>query len=238
MKNVPVHKSVRWLVAIALAGIGYSLWSLIRIFPWDAATPEEVEAARHQVIQTDKLNALLVNAALDRTSLKVRYDGQYMPITYPNGDVPSSIGVCTDEVVRCYRTLGIDLQRLVHEDLRAHFSEYPSLWGLTEPDTNIDHRRVPNLQKFLSRQGASLPVSSDPNDYQPGDLVTYMFSGNRPHIAIVVPAPTAGQCPWIMHNRGFGPKMENQLFKWQPTGHYRWRPQGPITPATPPVSVP
>lgn len=166
----------------------------------------------------------LVHAALDRTANTVRYDGAYLKIPYPGGDVPAEMGVCTDEVIRSYRVLGFDLQKLVHEDMKKHFSAYPKHWGLPRPDTNIDHRRVPNLQTFFKRKGASLPVTQNPADYRPGDLITCTVAGRLPHIALVVPAPDGGDTPWIVHNIGSGPKLENRLFEFPLTGHYRWHP--------------
>lgn len=212
----------RWLIAIAVVCLVGSLLIASLIFPWRAASADQVEAARRNIDRSDAHVAAFVDAALDRTRLKVRYDGTYTPIGYPGGDVSSSIGVCTDEVIRSYRVLDIDLQQLVHEDMKAHFDEYPKLWALKTTDSNIDHRRVPNLQAYLTRQGASLPVTENANDYNAGDLVTCMVRGNRPHIAIVVPSPRPGERPWIMHNCGFGPKMEDKLFAWKLTGHYRW----------------
>lgn len=166
----------------------------------------------------------LVHAALDRTANTVRYDGAYLKIRYPGGDVPAEMGVCTDEVIRSYRVLGFDLQKLVHEDMKKHFSAYPKHWGLPRPDTNIDHRRVPNLQTFFKRKGAALPVTQNPADYRPGDLITCTVAGRLPHIALVVPAPDGGDTPWIVHNIGSGPKLENRLFEFPLTGHYRWHP--------------
>src|SRR5690606_32217659 len=113
---------------------------------------------------------VLVAAANERTLHQVRYDGAYVAIAYPGGDVPPDQGVCTDVIVRAYRAMAVDLQRLVHEDMKSHFAAYPSqrIWGLTKPDTNIDHRRVPNLQTFFSRHGRTLPISDKGADYQPG----------------------------------------------------------------------
>ena len=132
-------------------------------------------------VQAELLSAQLVKAALERTAHVVRYDGSYRSISYPNGDVPDNIGVCTDVVIRSYRKLGIDLQKLVHEDMRSSFDDYPSrrIWGLDRTDSNIDHRRVPNLQAFFSRHGENLEVSSSAENYLPGDLVTWMLPGNR-----------------------------------------------------------
>ena len=165
----------------------------------------------------------LVDAALERTRHAVRYDGSYHAIPYPNGDVPANIGVCTDVLVRSYRAIGIDLQRLVHEDMSADFDAYPRNWGLSRPDTNIDHRRVPNLRRFFERHGESLGVSDDPRDYKPGDIVSWMLPGNNPHIGIVTNEMSAdGERPLIVHNIGLGPKKDDMLFLFEITGHYRY----------------
>ncbi len=169
--------------------------------------------------------AELVKAALERTEHVVIYNGSYRRIDYPGGDVPSHFGVCTDVVIRAYRSLGVDLQKKVHEDIRANFSKYPSrrIWGLTRPDTNIDHRRVPNLQTFFTRHGKTLPVTRNAVDYKPGDLVTWMLPKNLPHIGIVTDKinPRTGN-PKIVHNIGWGPKLEDMLFDYPITGHYRY----------------
>lgn len=164
--------------------------------------------------------------AEERTKHHVVYDGHYYPITYPNGDIPADKGVCTDVVIRAYRALGYDLQKSVHEDMIANFAAYPSrrLWGLTAPDANIDHRRVPNLQVFFRRHGTMFPVSRDPMDYEPGDLVTWLLPGNLPHIGIVSSRKN-GDNPLIVHNIGSGPNIEDMLFKYQITGHYRFKPK-------------
>ncbi len=169
----------------------------------------------------------LVEAALERTNYQVQYNGAYVKIKYPGGDVPSSTGVCTDVVIRSYRKLGVDLQQLVHEDMTKNFSAYPArqIWGQSKPDANIDHRRVPNLRAFLSRYGVSLKVSANPADYLPGDLVTWMLPGNLPHIGIVTNLYSAeGNRPLIVHNIGAGPELEDMLFDFPITGHYRYQP--------------
>jgi uncharacterized protein YijF (DUF1287 family) len=164
----------------------------------------------------------LVAAAIERTNHEVRYDGSYRRIGYPGGDVPLDVGVCTDLVVRAYRAVGVDLQKLVHEDMSSAFSAYPALWGLSRPDPNIDHRRVPNLQTFLKRRGAELPISSNAGDYLLGDLVTWMLPGNLPHIGIVSGIRSASGHPMVVHNIGRGPEIEDALFKFEITGHYRY----------------
>jgi len=167
----------------------------------------------------------LGTAAIERTRHQVRYDGRYLAISYPGGDVPADTGVCTDVVIRAYRTLGTDLQVAVHQDMLRHFDAYPSGWGLTQPDTNIDHRRVPNLQVFFTRHGKVLPMSKDPKDYAPGDLVTWMLAGNRPHIGIVTSRKDLfSKNLLVAHNAGAGPKLEDVLFAWPMTGHYRYTP--------------
>lgn len=167
----------------------------------------------------------LVQAAMERTKLTVRYEPAYVRLDYPNGDVPADTGVCTDEIIRSYRQLGFDLQKLVHEDMKRAFAAYPKIWGLKSTDKNIDHRRVPNLQTFFKRRGAALPVTQNAADYRPGDLITCTVPPHLPHIAIVVPAPDGGETPWIVHNIGQGPKCENRLFEFPLTGHYRFHPK-------------
>jgi uncharacterized protein len=168
----------------------------------------------------------LVDAARRQTLAKVTYDGAYVRIGYPMGDVPPDRGVCTDVVIRAYRAIGIDLQVLVHEDMRANFGSYPRLWGLSRPDTNIDHRRVPNLQKFLERANARVTGAGGLASYQPGDLVTWMLPGNLPHIGIVSDRRAAGtDRPLMIHNIGAGPKEEDMLQAYPVTGHYRFRVQ-------------
>lgn len=164
-------------------------------------------------------------AAIDRAHLTVRYDPAYVRIAYPNGDVPANTGVCTDEVIRSYRTLGIDLQKEVHEDMLQNFSAYPNQrrWQLARTDSNIDHRRVPNLQVFFSRKGQSLPITTRPEDYFPGELVTWDLGRGVPHIGIVVNKKSPdGQRYLIEHNIGAGPKIEDTLFSFKITGHYRY----------------
>ena len=171
----------------------------------------------------------LSNAAVERTKHRVRYDGKYVNIGYPWGDVPKSIGVCTDVVIRAYRRLGIDLQQEVHKDISQDFYAYPNLvkWGLRKPDPNIDHRRVYNLQAFFKRHKAELPKSSNPKDYKPGDLVTWMVGPNFPHIGVVVNQPSKADPNRLMiaHNIGNGPQVEDILFRFPMTGHYRYTPQ-------------
>lgn len=175
--------------------------------------------------QTTNFALELVLAARERTTHFVTYNGAYRKIAYPMGDVPNNIGVCTDVLVRSYRKLGIDLQQLVHEDMRDHFSLYPNIWGLKKPDTNIDHRRVPNLRVFFSRHGQSLPVSNKAADYLPGDIVSWELSRGVPHIGIVSNKRTEDGHPYIIHNIGWGPKEEDRLFAYTISGHYRYQPQ-------------
>jgi len=171
----------------------------------------------------------LAQAALARTMHRVRYDGSYLKIAYPMGDVPEDIGVCTDVVIRSYRELGIDLQKDVHEDIRRNFSKYPSKkrWGLRRPDTNIDHRRVYNLQAFFERKGESIPITHDPRNYKPGDLVTWQINPKMPHIGVVIDMVSDDDSfrHMISHNIGNGPVIEDILFRFRITGHYRYQPK-------------
>ncbi len=174
-------------------------------------------------LPADEFATRLVAAAMDRLSRDVTYDGSYRRIDYPNGDVPDKIGVCTDLIVRAYRSVGIDLQQAVHEDMKANFAVYPKIWNHSGPDPNIDHRRVPNLQVFLERKGVALGNSPNPEDYRPGDLVTWTLPGNLPHIGIVVCRRSSdGRRPLVVHNIGAGPKLNDVLFEFPITGHYRY----------------
>ncbi|HZG51104.1 MAG TPA: DUF1287 domain-containing protein [Pyrinomonadaceae bacterium] len=180
----------------------------------------------------------LVAAANERATHEVEYDGSYFKLDYPNGDVPEGKGVCTDEVIRSYRALGIDLQKEVHEDMAANFSRYPTKFGLKSTDPNIDHRRVPNLRVFFERKGKSLPITNDAADYRPGDIVTWDLNASQTHIGLVVDAPSATPGRYmIMHNIGQGPQIEDVLFSWKITGHYRYT-GAPPAPPRPPAAKP
>jgi uncharacterized protein YijF (DUF1287 family) len=199
--------------------LGLALFGLLR--PIVSLPVAQHSSASSNQSFLEKLSA----AAIERTYLTVRYDPAYVRIPYPNGDVPPGTGVCTDEVIRSYRALGVDLQREVHEDMQQNFSAYPNQrrWLLSHTDTNIDHRRVPNLRVFFSRKGESLPITSRAEDYLPGELVTWDLGGNVPHIGIVVnkKSPDSGRY-MVEHNIGSGPRIEDVLFSWKITGHYRY----------------
>jgi uncharacterized protein YijF (DUF1287 family) len=165
----------------------------------------------------------VVDAAVAQTRQAVVYDGSYRRIAYPGGDVPPDVGVCTDVVVRAFRAAGIDLQVLVHEDMTRAFDAYPQLWGHARPDPNIDHRRVPNLRTFLARREAQLPIAMAPDAYEAGDLVTWRLPSGLPHIGIVTRERSEdGERPLIVHNIGRGPRLEDMLFAFPITGHYRF----------------
>ena len=197
------------LVALAILGVGLAVAQ--------ASTAES--SARREFLRR------LVAAAIERTHHSVRYVPGYVKIPYPGGDVPADTGVCTDEVIRAYRAVGVDLQREVHEDMKQSFSAYPGRlrWPSSRLDANIDHRRVPNLMVFFSRQGETLAIANRPEDYAPGELVTWDLGGNVPHIGIVVDQKSGASGRYmIVHNIGQGPRMEDVLFDWKITGHYRY----------------
>jgi uncharacterized protein YijF (DUF1287 family) len=162
----------------------------------------------------------LVMAARDQVGRTILYDPSYQTIGYPLGDLPIERGVCTDVVIRAFRTLGIDLQELVHEDMKRNFKAYPQSWGLTRPDASIDHRRVPNLATYFRRRGMAL----EPGDYRAGDIVTWMLPGNLPHIGIISDRIAASGHPLVIHNIGAGAQEEDMLTQYPITGHFRWLP--------------
>ncbi|WP_193014765.1 DUF1287 domain-containing protein [Proteus sp. FME41] len=173
---------------------------------------------------TAEQNKKLVEHAADLPRA-VFYDSDYRKIDYPNGDVPAHKGVCSDVIIRSYRGIDIDLQKLLHEDIKANFSAYPSkrMWGLNKPDTNIDHRRVPNLEVFFSRKGKVKPITKNAEDYLPGDIVSWRLDNGRPHIGIVVDEKSwDNQRYLVMHNIGFGQVAEDVLFSWKITGHFTY----------------
>jgi uncharacterized protein YijF (DUF1287 family) len=163
----------------------------------------------------------LAGAALLLTRQEVVYDPSYYSMDYPGGDVPADRGVCTDVVIRAYRMLDVDLQKEVHEDMKAHFESYPQLWGLQTPDPNIDHRRVPNLMRFFERHGREKEISSEAGDYLPGDLVCWNLGGAVTHIGIVVDRKSGdGQRNLVVHNIGGGQELADCLFDFRIIGHY------------------
>lgn len=166
----------------------------------------------------------LASAARAQIGVTILYDSSYQRIAYPGGDVPLDRGVCTDVVIRAYRTIGIDLQKLVHEDMRQAWNAYPhpAKWGLKSTDTNIDHRRVPNLATFFRRHGTSIGVTGRPADFRPGDIVTWQIQPSLPHIGIVSDQVSAAGTPLVIHNIGYGATLDDILFAFPITGHYRY----------------
>lgn len=174
--------------------------------------------------QTAAEQKTLSDCALELTRQEVVYDPSYFSIDYPNGDVPSDRGVCTDVIIRAYRKIGIDLQKEVHEDMKANFHAYPKIWGLTTTDTNIDHRRVPNLMTFFRKKGAEKPISNNPKDYLPGDIVCWNLGGGITHIGIVVDKKSRDEKRnLIVHNIGGGQVLADCLFDYRIIGHYRYK---------------
>ncbi|WP_225839785.1 DUF1287 domain-containing protein [Pseudomonas sp. MM211] len=168
--------------------------------------------------------ATLVSGAREQVGVTLSYDPAYRRIDYPGGDVPMETGVCTDVVIRALRLQGLDLQQAVHVDMAANFSAYPKHWGLSRPDRNIDHRRVPNLMTWFQRQGMGQQVSRDARDYRSGDIVTWDLGRGLTHIGIVSDHLSAAGEPLILHNIGAGTREEAILFRFPVIGHYRFAP--------------
>lgn len=165
------------------------------------------------------------SAAAAQIGVTTGYDPAYVSMSYPQGDLPRRTGVCTDVVIRALRDAhDIDLQERVHRDMKVNFASYPSKWGLKRPDANIDHRRVPNLRRYFERQGASLPISSDPNVFKTGDIVSWNLPINLTQIGVVSANKTASGTPLIIHNIGSGTREQDILFLFEITGHYRLNP--------------
>lgn len=164
----------------------------------------------------------LTQAAREQVGVTVTYDPSYTRLAFPGGDLPRDRGVCTDVVIRALRDgWGIDLQLAVNRDMTAEFDAYPAFWGLTAPDRNIDHRRVPNLQALLTRIGAEVPLDEGPAPYLPGDIITWALPGNLAHMGIVSDRLAPDGTPLVLHNIGRGAQEEDILFAYPMTGHYR-----------------
>ena len=166
---------------------------------------------------------LVIDAATDQVGKTTSYDASYQKLEYPNGDVPIETGVCSDVIVRAFRKAGIDLQKDVHEDMKDHFSAYPTRWAAKSPDANIDHRRVPNLQTYFTRKAKALATTGGSDTFLPGDIVTWDLGGGVDHVGMVVNLwYKPSQRYLIVHNIGAGTQMEDVLFAWKVTGHYRY----------------
>jgi len=176
------------------------------------------------VAQPATLPQRLVEGGYAQIGVTLAYDPSYARIAFPGGDVPLSRGVCSDVVIRAYRRAGIDLQALVNQDMRRDFSAYPKIWHMSHPDPNIDHRRVPNLATFFRRHGQSLAVTAVAGDYHAGDVVTFQLSNGLAHIGLVSDRVQEGW-PLIIHNIGEGAQLEDVLFAFKITGHYRYLPE-------------
>lgn len=174
-------------------------------------------------IESDAIRKILENAH-EQTKLTTRYTQDYYAISYPNGDVPIETGACTDVIIRAFRNAGVDLQKQVHEDMAGNFGSYPKKWGMTKTDTNIDHRRVPNLKTYFERRGTARPVTADTKDYEPGDVVSWDLDGKgMTHIGIVSNLWNDRTKRYlIIHNIGRGTRAEDRLLEWKVTGHFRF----------------
>jgi uncharacterized protein YijF (DUF1287 family) len=185
--------------------------------------PEQLTETRALPTNSSPQLKPIIDGAVDQVGKTTGYDASYQKIDYPNGDVPIETGVCSDVIVRAFRKAGIDLQKDVHEDMKADFSAYPTRWGLSGPDANIDHRRVPNLETYFTRKGKSLSTIGGPDNFLPGDIITWDLGTGQDHIGMIVNVwYRPSQRYLIVHNIGAGTRMEDVLFAWKMTGHYRY----------------
>ncbi len=186
--------------------------------------PEEETEVRSLPATSSAKLKLVIDGAIDQVGKTTGYDPSYQKLDYPNGDVPIETGVCSDVIVRAFRKANIDLQKDIHEDMEDDFAAYPTKWGLKSPDSNIDHRRVPNLETYFARKGKSVRISEDSEDFLPGDIVTWgLGDGGQDHVGMVVNVWYKPSHRYlIVHNIGAGTRMEDVLFAWKITGHYRY----------------
>jgi uncharacterized protein YijF (DUF1287 family) len=185
--------------------------------------PEQQTEVRALAANSSPNIKLIIDGATDQVGKTTSYDPSYQKIEYPNGDVPIETGVCSDVIIRAFRTANIDLQKEVHEDMKSNFSAYPTKWGLRGTDRNIDHRRVPNLQTYFARKGKEVVTTGSADTFLPGDIVTWDLGGGVDHVGIVTNVwYKPSQRYLIVHNIGSGTRMEDVLFAWKITGHYRY----------------
>lgn len=185
--------------------------------------PEEQTEVRALAANSSPDLKRLIDGAIEQVGVTNSYDPSYQKLQYPNGDVPIETGVCSDVIVRAFRKAGTDLQKEVHEDMKGNFSSYPTKWGLKGTDANIDHRRVPNLQTYLARKGKQVATTGSADTFMPGDVVTWDLGGGVDHVGLVVNVWfKPSQRYLIVHNIGAGTRMEDVLFAWKITGHYRY----------------
>jgi uncharacterized protein len=215
-----------WVIVVIALGIG--TWFGRPLIPFlkaaqVGASTEQADLLISSLKESEIFGNRLAAAALTHSSDVISYDRTYYKIGYPNGDIASNKGMAADVIIRSFREVGTDLQVLVHEDMVENFRIYPQLWEAAAPDTNIDHRRVENLQKFFERKGTLLTPSRNVADYKPGDIVVWSLATAEMHIGIVVPGPAGHkEEPWVVHNMGAGMKWENILFDYSILKHLRF----------------
>ena len=170
--------------------------------------------------QSEDYHRRIAQAASEQVGVTTIYAPGYSRLQYPGGDIPREQGVCTDIIIRAFRTIGVDLQKEVHEDMAGHFKEYPNFWNMKKPDLNIDHRRVPNLMKFFERRGKALQLDSK---CKPGDIIAWQLAHGLFHIGILSNEIVPGTNRYYMiHNIGAGAQKEDVLYDFKIIGHYRW----------------
>jgi uncharacterized protein YijF (DUF1287 family) len=191
--------------------------------PAQARQPRPTPSPIRAVNPSDPPLKRVIDASVEQTAYTFSYDPAYVKLSYPGGDVPRETGVCADVVVRAFRQAGVDLQKELHEDMKASFAAYPNNWGARRPDPNIDHRRVANLMTYFERRGKALAVSTDPQQYRPGDVVAWELGNGRLHIGMVADMKVEGQPRYaLVHNIAAGARLEDVLFAWKIIGHYRY----------------
>ncbi len=226
----PKKKSIfgGWVIVLLMVGSGVFFGYRYTPFAFAAENRPTVDNAAVLVGQmksskSSSLSHQLAAAALEQSRHPLAFDPGYYKIAYPGGDIDPTKGMASDLIIRAYRSVGVDLQQHVHEDMKDNFRVYPQLWDARAADTNIDHRRVPNLHRFFERNGLELGTSKDGTDYETGDVVIWRLANGEAHIGIVVPGPGEHQTKkWVVHNIGNGPVWENSLFEYQVVGHYRY----------------
>ncbi|NLA11406.1 MAG: DUF1287 domain-containing protein [Firmicutes bacterium] len=222
-KRVNRRRLILLLAAGVLTLLPIALWAASPNAPFRQA-PEEPSAVAQHAAAEAAIPDLILMGAKEEAKKKTRYDASYQSISYPGGDVAPERGACTDVVIRALRAAGYDLQRLIHEDMSENFNLYPPLWGLSKPDSNIDHRRTQNQMVYFERFGEKLTLEvteAELSQWQSGDIVYWTFPNGQEHTGIISDRTNRAGIPLVIHNSSIA-REEDCLLRWEIIGHYRF----------------
>lgn len=171
---------------------------------------------------------------LENPAKNIFSEGLNEPNYYNGGDPPQEIALCTDIIARAFKEAGIDIRSLVNEDITNNFNQYPlrQIWGQRIPDSNIDYRRIQNLEIFFKRNSQVLIINFDPADHEnlnswlPGDIVFFDMDkdGYTDNAGILSDKTTRKGVLKVIYNYiDPGYTVERDILEISKiTGHFRW----------------